>query len=599
MRDDDFTDLLAYAADGSVDGRLDSAPLVVPLQVRDVVLDPAFARRRDALLRTVPVHDLVDRAERADSGLTGFDVRALVLAAFDAVIARQGFPDRATPADVLTLLTGIASVQNPGATAAACAAIAEHVLDGLTNRRQRERQFTPSAIVYAEDAHGRISAQAVPRPFWLLREAEDPHTGGIYLEASVDAVNALVGGLDIPIEDQQTAIETVLERQLARGELDAAHLTALRARRLTAGYLIQIEELLAETDRYLPGTDWAVLGPRLISDALEHVGECLTREGRLLEHVAAGRSDQTDPDENSERRARISEALTKLLGESRHLHTALMERLIGARGRFLDAQNQQMFRPVLSTINFDLRADLLEPVLGLHMTDAERVADAYLRGVLGPVTPTVLNWADFVDALIHPLAAERGTEAESDLDEVVFRPDPEPLVSAELLDATHAILSRISLPARLSTLLAACPDTGGSGANPSDLLVAASLRAFDNSARDHVLATVPGDWAAAERPVGHSRRPDHAVDMDGGRGVHLLDVLGPDAACLADEVLLNRGAMRGHDLIVCVDRDQADAIVVGELPAPPPSPLPDHLTDPSRRDAGNGSKIRLTGEGGL
>ena len=81
----------------------------------------------------------------------------------------------------------------------------------------------------------------------------------------------------------------MLERQLARGELDAAHLTAIRARRLTAGYLIQIEELLTETERYLPGTDWAVEAPKLIGDALTHIGECLTREGRLLEHVAAGR----------------------------------------------------------------------------------------------------------------------------------------------------------------------------------------------------------------------------------------------------------------------------------------------------------------------
>ena len=47
-----------------------------------------------------------------------------------------------------------------------------------------------------------------------------------------------------------------------------------------------------------------------------------------------------------------------------------MERLIGARGRFLDAQDQQMFRPVLSTIDFDLRVDLLEPTLALHVSEA-------------------------------------------------------------------------------------------------------------------------------------------------------------------------------------------------------------------------------------
>lgn len=355
------------------------------LEVRDVVLDPVFARRRDTLLRSVPVHDLVARAERADSGISSFDTRALVLAAFDAVIARQGFPDRTTPDQVITLLAGIAAVQDPWAGATAHVAVAEHVLDGLTNRRQRERQFTLTSIVYAPGADGTVAATAVPRPFWLLREAEDPHSGSIYLECSTDAVNALVGGLDIPIEDQQTALETVLERQLARGQLDAAHATAVQARRLTAGYLVQVEELLAETERYLPGIDWRVAAPRLITDALDHITECLAREGRLLDHVAGGVAEKAPAHMSAERRTKISAALTKLLSESRHLHTQLMERLIGAHGRFLDAQDSQMFRSVPSTVEFDLRTDLLEPVLALHVAEVEAVADDFRDGTFAPV----------------------------------------------------------------------------------------------------------------------------------------------------------------------------------------------------------------------
>jgi hypothetical protein len=115
-----------------------------PLGVQEVVLDPVFGRRRDALLRTIPIHDLVDRAERSDSGISGFDVRALALAAFDAVIARQGFPNRTTPAQVIDLLASIGAIQSPHAAAETCAVAAEYVLSGLTNRRERERQFAPT-----------------------------------------------------------------------------------------------------------------------------------------------------------------------------------------------------------------------------------------------------------------------------------------------------------------------------------------------------------------------------------------------------------------------------------------------------------------------
>lgn len=541
----------------------------VLLEVRDVVLDPIFARRRDALLRTVPVHDLVERAERADSGMTGFDTRALVLAAFDAVIARQGFPERTAPDQVITLLSGIAAVQDRAAAPEACTAAAEHVLDGLTNRRERERLFTLSSIVYGEGSHGEVVATPVPRPFWLLREAEDPHTGDIYLEASADAVNALVGGLDIPIEDQQTALETVLERQLARGELDAAHVTVIQARRLTAGYLIQIEQLLAETERYLPGTDWDVTAPKLINDALDHINECLTREGRLLEHVAGGIADSVNGD-TAEKRTKISAALTKLLGESRHLHTMLMVRLIGARGRYLDAQDSQMFRPVLTAVEFDLRADLLEPTLALRVDDAETVADAYLHGLLGPVPPVVLRWSDVVEALIHAPQAPPHYDDEPN-DHLAFRPDPEPLVSHELLQATHAVLAKVSRPVRLSTLLAACPDTDDLSAATYDLLVAAALRGFDNSSRDNDPATTPGDWA--DDTTEHTSSGRSGSTRDDRQPVHLLDVLGPDAACLSDGTPLVGGSWAGDDLVVSADRDQVDALLLGELAYPTPTRL--------------------------
>lgn len=586
MRDWDVADLFAA---GVADEHEASAPVLVSLATRDIVLDPVFARRRDALLRTVPVHDLSERAQRADSGLAGFDIRALVLAAFDAVIARQGFPDRATPEDVLTLLAGIAAVQNPAAGLAAWDAAAEHVLDGLTNRRERERQFTVSAIVYGETSEGGLTATPVPRRFWLLREAEDQHTGTTYLEASVDAVNALVGGLDIPIEDAQTALETVLERQLARGELDAANLTAVRARRLTAGYLIQIEELLAETERYLPGTDWAIEAPKLIADALTHLGECLTREGRLLEHVAHGRAEATGTDDAAERRAKISAALTKLLDESLHLHTALLGRLIGARGRFLDAQDQQMFRPSATTIEFDLRADLLEPTLALHVTDAEHVAEAFLTGVTGPVAPVALNWGDFVEALIHPREEARVSEPEVEKDALEFRADPEPLVSEAVLEATHAVLATVPLPARLSTLIAACPPGDRAGAACSDLIVAATLRSFDNSSRDgHPTETAGanrGRWSLDGDPAASASAPGPTVasggGAGGGRGVRLLDVLGPDAACISDGRMLEGGTWTGDDLIVCVDHDQADAVRLGDIATPLPTALPDSADDPS------------------
>jgi hypothetical protein len=108
-----------------------------------------------------------------------------------------------------------------------------------------------------------------------------------------------------------------------------------------------------------------------------------------------------------------------------------------------------------------------------------------------------------------------------------------------------------------------------------DLFVAASLRGFDNSARD----TVPTESPWDDEPTLHAGDPltpgtTGPTGTPGDRRpVHLLEVLGPDAAAISDGVPLDGPSWAGDDLIVCVDRDQADAILLGDMPTPAPTRL--------------------------
>lgn len=533
------------------------------LGVRDVVLDPVFAKRRDALLRTVPLHDLVERAARVDGRFAQFDLRALALAAFDAVIARQGFSDPATPEGVRSLLAGIAGVQQPDSDEGLRLAVAEHVLDGLTNRRERERQFQLTSFIYSTDDRDRIIATGVPRPFWLLREQEDSATGGVWLEASGDAINALIGGLNISIEDQQCALDLILARQVERGDLDAAHITAEQKRLTTTGLITQVNEMLAMTEQHVQSAGWHDgTAATLIDKALAHIEECLAREGALIEHVRAGR-DNTDPhDLQVAHRTRVTERLTVLLTDSRTLHTHLLARVIGARRRFLDAQDATMFRPPITTFELNLSSDVLAPLLGMHVRDGEYVVAAYLQSAIGPQPPTIANWGDMVDTLLRP-AAEPTTADEPDETDLAFRPDPEPMISPGLVARTRDLIRNVPLPARLSALLEVCPDEPSDIAAPHDLVCTAALRTFDN----HYEST-ERDWL------------DNADDHVGAQvqraalSLEALWLFGPDAACAVDGIQLDGPGWSGDDLIVCTDRDQRDAILLGDLPSPTPtSPL--------------------------
>lgn len=560
-----------------------------PLRASDVVLEDSFASRRDSLLRTVPLHDVVERVRRTEELDPAFDARALCLAAFDAVIARQGFPDSATVEDVITVLTEVAGIQAPASTPQARTAVAEAVLDGLMNRKGRNRRFELETVAYSRDRTGAVRGTAVQQQFWLLRAIEDPATGRVTLEASADAVNMLVGGLNIPIADNQRAAQIMLALQLERGDIAAAASTAARNRTLTVGYLNETDELLRRTAQYVAGAGWDDDASERLDAALTHLQTCLAEESRALSHVRQGRDDDaagagltgasatgspggagTGRSMDARRRARYFAQLTQLLEESRSLHTALLERVIGARTAFLAAQDAQLFRPALTTFDLDLTADLLTPVLALDLAAAEQVLDTYLVAELGPYVPRVVNWGDLVDALLSRRDPERAEhEPASD---VAFRADPEPLVNAALVSRTRKVVTAAVLPCRLSTLLAACPDEGHDGAQPHDIVIAAALRAYDVIGADGDSEHPTGGMDAVDRPSWRASTVADPARLADALARKALAVLGEDAVCLDDGTQLTDPFV-GADLLVCADRHQAHEVFLGALATPAPTVL--------------------------
>ncbi|MGH3279390.1 MAG: hypothetical protein ACRDNW_09660 [Trebonia sp.] len=70
-------------------------------------------------------------------------------------------------------------------------------------------------------------------PFSLLEERDDAARDENVLRATANAINALIGGLNFDVEDEQVATELVLERQLERNAFDSAVASAERARLLS------------------------------------------------------------------------------------------------------------------------------------------------------------------------------------------------------------------------------------------------------------------------------------------------------------------------------------------------------------------------------
>jgi hypothetical protein len=472
------------------------------------VVDPSFTRRVKALARTLPVHDLDASKGQREGDWTRYDLRALALAAVDAVIDEMGLAYGATAAAVRARLAALARAAAPDRPPAQAEQVAAAVLDALLNDRERREAFAVPYSDWSGPAHRR--AQLV---FKLLEEVEAPD-GTIVLRATDEAVNLFVGALDRDVEDAQAAAEAILESQLRRGRIDQAVATAREARLRSVQFAGRVRRVLDATRRDLRQVDWGEDVPRLLDDALHHLASRLDVERHLVATLRDTLDEIADAGEDGGARGAAQAAeLVRLVTDCQSRHLELHEQLLGARGEFLAAQDRQRFAPAADARAVDLGEELLKPLLRVEAAVAEPAAGAFVLGALGPAPPRLARLPDLVDALLQPRRSadehgERGGEPDLvalDLD--AWRFSPETWVAAlDVLDVVGPA------PVRLSDLLADARRRGGPQA--AELVALTVLHAFAPEGEPGLVARDDGgrledpDLAGADLLV--SRPPERA-----------------------------------------------------------------------------------------
>ena len=279
------------------------------------VFDRTFPARVAVLMRSRPITETIVGANRQEWPAATYDVATFALAAIDLVIAQQGFAEEATYDDVVDGLTTLARRTALERPASEHRRVGEYTVDALLNRGEREAPFTYRISDFTGEArtHQRRQVQ-----FRLLVEREDPVRGEVVLYATRDAINALVGGLEFDVEDEQVANEVLLERQLAKGAFDAAERAAVRARLLSVSLAEDLHELIKNTRRDLRAViqEWATAVPQRLTTAREHIAGRMEAEHRLLAKVRE--SLESDDQQVTMAAARIAALLTEC--SRRHAH---------------------------------------------------------------------------------------------------------------------------------------------------------------------------------------------------------------------------------------------------------------------------------------
>ncbi|MFC4002307.1 hypothetical protein ACFS2C_04880 [Prauserella oleivorans] len=406
--------------------------------------DEGLARRLKALACTAPLHDLDARKAKLDwADATVYQMAEIALHTIDQVTIAMDFDTGADHQQVVNRLLPFIAAQAPDRPVTEHTRVARWVLDNLINVGTTDRGFR--RVYGAVDADGRYRRRAFD--FKLLVELAAPD-GEVYLRATDEAINVLVGALDTDVESAQIAAEVKLENLITRGRLADARLAAEQARYRTVQYGEILRAKLEATRRDVRSVDWEREVPELLDAALSHIESRFRAETAILKNITAARDDAEDPDHK-----RRAAELVDIVADCIRRHTQLQSRLQAAGAVFRAEQDRQQFSGPPQRAAIDVFGQLLTPALELSLADALAPTRAFFRAGTGLAVPTVPSLPSLVSLLLRP-----APEREHVVGEV---PEPE-LLPAEDADGytdeqwQHAdeLLDLPEVPRRLSGLLA-------------------------------------------------------------------------------------------------------------------------------------------------
>ncbi|PBC69672.1 hypothetical protein BX265_7010 [Streptomyces sp. TLI_235] len=336
--------------------------------------DEGLIRRAKALACTAPLHGLdanKGMVEWADARV--YQMAEIGLHTIDQVAIAMDFDTGASRERVLDRVQRFVARQAPQRADDEHVRVARWVLDSLINLGDVERAFRrPYGVV---DADGVYRVRTFP--FKLIAERRSS-TGMLYLHASHEALNVLVGALDTDVESAQEAAEVKLANLIRRGRLADAKQVAEQARIRTIQYGELIHAQLEATRRNIQSVDWMENLPKLLGEALSHVQERVRTERAIAKNMAEARDGAANPV-----RKRHAAELVDIVEDCIRRHIRLQKRLLEAREVFREEQDRQQFslKPHRSTF------DLFEPSPGTWTPEFHAA-----RVILRDATVCCSNW---------------------------------------------------------------------------------------------------------------------------------------------------------------------------------------------------------------
>jgi hypothetical protein len=423
--------------------------------------DLGLTRRLKALACTVPLHELDYHKAKLDwVDAAIYQMAEIAMHTIDQVTIAMDFDTGAAHEAVQERVTPFVTAQAPGRGVEEHRRVARWVLEKLINVGTVDRLF--------RHVYGEIGTDGEYRrrtfDFKLVREVPGAR-GEIYLRATDEAINVLVGALDTDVESAQVAAEVKLDNLISRGRLADARVAAEQARYRTVQYGELLRHKLEATRRDVRVVDWEQELPDMLDRALGHIEERFKVEHAILRNITTARDESEDPDHK-----RRAAELVEIVSDCIRRHIQLQSRIQSARDVFREEQDRQQFSGPPQRAALDLNGQLLRPVLDLTVADAGRPLEVFFRAASGVDSPDAVALPSLVSMLLRPVA-DRDRTAGPVVDPVVDETPDDRRFTDENRRLADALLD---LPGRLRTLSSVLRDAADLD---EDLPVLVALRA--------------------------------------------------------------------------------------------------------------------------
>lgn len=411
--------------------------------------DPTRERRVKALTCTEPLHTL--QTNRGRRGWDRFDFYDLGLVAIDAVVDKMGF-DTGIGREALD------AVLLPEARRFA-PELDDHDLKPVVTELV-ETLIRPNTGEYTsplDEVRRRFD-------FALLVEHESAE-GGIYLRATNEAINVLVGGLNTDIESAQVAAEAMLEHLIRRRRLEDAAKPAREAKIRSIQYSSFVRQVIEETKRDIRRAGWREDVPQRLAEIREHLQDRMRTEERLL----AAMQDTRDTTGRTDLR-RQAAALVETVDDCFMRHQELHATSLAAVRVYVEEQDRQVFGRAAMIGAIDLTNEAFLPLLATRIGIAGDLLASFAERLLGfgpgprssAVTPRLQpRLGLLLHGLLRPPQLREDLGPELATPEWEMAPDDPTAFSAESWTLAEEVLEKLDPPVRLSTLLAAAEQLHG------------------------------------------------------------------------------------------------------------------------------------------